>query len=109
MNPNIRAALRPASQQRIRLTLQWLVFNDQFGNFVLVDPQRNKPLWLDETRRPPTIFMAATDVEMQRALEEMLGCYQRVARVGPEHVQLVEKVETALEDHFRRASGKRAA
>jgi hypothetical protein len=108
----VRSARRPASQQRIRLTLKWLVFEDQFGNHVLVDPARNKPLWLDETRRPPSVYVAATDVEMHRALEEMLECYQRVARVTSQHVDLVDKVQTVLEARFckpKEDSAKRAA
>jgi hypothetical protein len=99
VNP-ARVARKPASQRRIRLTLTWIVFEDQWGNDVLVDPGRNKPLWLDESRRPPSIYVAATDTEMHRALEEMLECYQRVARVGPAHVQLVEKVVQVLEQEI---------
>jgi hypothetical protein len=97
-----RAATKPASQRRIRLTLHWIVFEDQLGNFVLVDPGRNKPLWLDETRRPPSICVAGTGVEMHRALEEMLSVYQRHAKVTADHLELVEKVEAALSEEPQR-------
>lgn len=109
MDPNTRAALKPASQRRIRLTLQWLVFTDQVGNFVLVDPRRDKPLWLDETRRPPSIYLAATDVEMHRALEEMLEAYQRVARVTSPGVDLVDRVEAVLEQRLSPPKRRAAA
>lgn len=98
----VRVAQKPASQRRIRLTLQWLVFEDQVGNFVLVDPARDKPLWLDESRRPPSVYVAATDVEMHRALEEMLECYRRVARCTPARLELVKKVEVVLQQRFER-------
>jgi hypothetical protein len=108
---DLKVGRRPAPQCRIKLTLQWIVFTDQWGNFVLIDPNRNKPLWLDESRRPPTVYVAATDQEMKRALEEMLFRYTHSARVTPEHLRLVDRVERALEDHFNQGRGrsKRAA
>ena len=105
----LKVGRTPAPQRRIKLHLQWLVFTDQGGNFVVVDPERNKPLWLDESRRPPTVYVAATDTEMKQGLEEMLFRYTHSAKVTPEHVRLVDRVERALENHFNRRVRKRAA
>ena len=106
-----RLGRKPASQRRIRLTLQWLVFKDQWGNFVMVDPAENKPMWLDEERRPPTVYLAATDAEVHAATEAMLERYVRTTKVTPQHRELVDKVEALFEEKFnnRRERAKRAA
>jgi hypothetical protein len=86
-------AAQPQPWNRLKLTLRWIVFQDAQGNFVLVDPHRPKPLGIaQEAKRPPTVYVAGTDVEMERAMEEMLYVYQQHTAVNRRHVALVEKV-----------------
>lgn len=90
----------PAPWHRLKLQLRWVVFQDQFGNFVLVDPQRPRPLGMAEKMsRPPTIYVAATDAELETALEEMLHHYEHATRVTSRHINLVERVEEARDRH----------
>ena len=89
---------------RTKLTLRWIVFEDQFGNFVVVDPYRSKPLGLDRRmKRPPMVCIAATDDELETTLEEMLFVYEKQTTVNSRHLTLVERVEAARD---RRAGRK---
>jgi hypothetical protein len=94
------AGSKPAPWHQLKLTLRWIVFEDQRGNFVLVDPQRPRPLGLSQTEsRPPTIYVAATDAELSTAMEEMLHHYEHATSVNSRHVNLVERVQEARGRH----------
>ena len=81
---------------RTKLTLRWIVYEDQFGNFVVVDPHRPKTLGLDRRMvRPPMVCIAATDDELENALEEMLFVYEQQTAVNSRHLSLVERVDAA--------------
>lgn len=90
----------PAPWHRLKLQLRWLVFQDQFGNFVIVDPERPRPMGMAEKmKRPPTLYVAATDAELTIALEEVLHHFEHATRVTSRHMKLVERVEEARDRH----------
>src|SRR5262245_48839762 len=92
----------------LKLRLRWVVFEDQFGNFVIVDPQRPRQMGMaDKMKRPPTVFVAATDSELETAMEEMLHHYEHATRVTSRHINLVERAEEARARH--RGVGRKAA
>ena len=85
---------------RTKLTLRWIVYGDQFGNFVLVDPHRPKALGMDRRmKRPPMLCIAATEDELEAALEEMLFVYEQQTAVNSRHLSLVERVQEARDRH----------
>jgi len=90
----------PAPWHQLKLHMRWVVFEDQFGNFVLVDPQRPRPMGMaDRMKRPPTVYVAATDSELETAMEEMLHHYEHATRVTSRHIELVERVQEARNRH----------
>lgn len=90
--------------KRTKLNLWGIVYQDQFGNFVIVDPHRPKALGMERRmKRPPTICIATTEDELENALEEMLFVYEQQTTVNSRHLNLVERVDAARE---RRAGRK---
>ena len=101
----------PEAWNLFKLTLRWIVFEDRrTGNFVVVEPHRQKPLGTPgAAKRPPTIYLASTDQELESALEEMLFVFQNQTRVTSRHVSLVERVRESLDRHNGRRKERRAA
>ena len=92
---------KPAPGKGLKLQLWGIVFQDQFGNFVIVDPQKPRPMGLNqEMKRPPTVYVAATDLELETALEEVLFHFKHATSVTTRHLDLVEKVEEARDQHW---------
>jgi hypothetical protein len=83
---------------RLKLTLWRIVFRDQFGNYVLVDPDYTRPLGMqEEIPRPPMVYDAGTPNELETALEAVLWVYERNTQVNSRHLNLVERVLAARE------------
>jgi hypothetical protein len=91
-----RFGKNPEPWNELKLSLRWVVFQDRQGNLVVVDPERPKPLGLEqEKNRPPTIYFAATDAELDAAIEEMLWHYQHFTTPTSRRAELVERVVEA--------------
>lgn len=79
-----------------RLTLRALVFSDQLGNVVIVDPHRDKPLGaraLD--RRQPSLYVAASEQEVLAALEEVTWVAEHWLKMGRREVAAIERARDA--------------
>ncbi len=86
------------------------MFEDRMGNFVVVDPNRPRPLGAPAAmKRPPTLFLATTEQEIEGALEEMLFMFERTVRVNSRHLNLVERVLEARDRHHGRTKERKAA
>lgn len=80
-----------------RLMFRYGIFQDQFGNYVIMDPMMEKPLGLpDDYNRRPSVYIAATDGELKIALEATLYEYEQKSKVNGEHLALVMKVRESL-------------
>lgn len=83
----------PQAWNRLRLRLAWIVFQDQMGNFVLVDPERPRPLGVaGQKQRPPTIYFAATGEEFEACAEAMLPVLEANLVAGRRQAALIERV-----------------
>lgn len=75
-----------------RLTLRWIVYEDQHGNFACLDPDFSKPLGMDESRpRPETFYSVAYDAEVYQALEALLWVAEHRVRTTPELRELIAR------------------
>ena len=100
MNQAVQARLQAVAggrpPMRPNLNLRLMVFTDQAGNFVLVEPRDHRLLGMPEDeRRPPTIYLAETDEELESALEAMLHRYCQCTKVTSRHLELIERVNEA--------------
>jgi hypothetical protein len=80
----------------LRLTLRALLFTDQLGNVVIVDPHREKPLGaraLD--RRQPSLYIGATETEIEAALSEMTWIAERWLVCGKKQLALMDRAREA--------------
>jgi hypothetical protein len=75
-----------------------VVFVDQVGNLVVVDPERPRPLGAEGAApRPPTIYLAATAAEMEAAADALIPILERELVGGRRQVELIEKVRELRE------------
>jgi len=83
---------------RLRLRLAWIVFVDQVGNLVVVDPERPRPLGAEGAApRPPTIYLATTAAELEACADAFLPVLERELVGGRRQVELLERVREARE------------
>lgn len=80
-----------------KLGLLMLVFMDRVGNIVMVDPRLEKQLGLPAEIERFGPFVAASEAEIEWALEEVLDLYQRYTKVTSRHIGLVDAVREARE------------
>lgn len=100
----------PEAWNRIKLTLRWIVYEDRMGNFIVVDPHRPRPLGTPGAmKRPPTVYLATTEQELEGALEELLFQYEQQTHLTPRHLSLVERVREALDRRNGRRKERQAA
>lgn len=78
-----------------KLGLLCLVFKDRLGNLVVVDPRLDKQLGLPDAVDRFGPFIAATESEVEWALEELLNLYMRYTKVTSKHIRLVEAAQEA--------------
>jgi len=83
------------SHEVVKYGLLCLVFADRRGNLVMVDPRIEKQLGLPDELQRFGPFVAATEAEIEWALEEVLDLYQRYTKVTSRHIKLVEAVQEA--------------
>jgi len=84
---------QPQPWNRLRLRLAWIVFTDQMGNFVMVDPERPRPLGVaNQKQRPPSIYFAATGEEFEACAEAMLPVLEANLVAGRRQAALIERV-----------------
>jgi len=86
----------PLASTALRLRLVWLVFQDQAGNFILMDPERPRPLGAEnQKQRPPTLYMATSSAEIEACGEAMLRVMESNLIVGRREMALLDRVRDA--------------
>ena len=86
----------PLASSALRLRLAWIVFQDAHGNFVLLDPERPRPLGAEgQKQRPPTIYMATSSAEIEACGEAVLRVMEANLIVGRREMALLDRVREA--------------
>jgi hypothetical protein len=87
---------QPLASSALRLRLTWLVFQDTRGNFVLLDPERPRPLGAESQKaRPPTIYLATSSAEIEACGSAMLRVMEQNLIVGRREMALLDRVREA--------------
>jgi hypothetical protein len=87
----------PVAPERLRLSYIASLFRDQSGNFVVTLADGDRPMGLDQhAKRPPSVYLAETDNELEVALEQMLFRFERCTSATGKHVELARRVWNAI-------------
>jgi len=87
-----------------------VVFQDQRGDYVILDPNRTRPLGAPaQAKRPPTIYEAITEEEMDAIAEAVFYQYERYCPLTRQRLSLIERVEEARGRAGRLPKGRKAA